>query len=335
MNISNQLTALAADITSALQRDATNRAHWIQIKLDLCRLLAAARAEFLDDAKFGKWLDQHEIGISKDDRAAYIAMGADLEIARQVLEITNSRSIRLIYRDAQDRFRSAEKPPRHKNKGPAHPKKTPATDTAFEFIAAARKSGAELPGKKQLAKDLGVSHMAVEKAIDRLDQNPEAGELPPADTVLSKTAQEKLDAYKRQQDRDFEYRVQIEARRLNMEFVNDALKRWEERIIKFEKQLAHRSGVMKAAEYKIVMMCCHPDTGPNVSDDRRNEATRILTEHRLKLMDEKQDPMLDKHGLPRTADDLRAARERVRAANSARSKAAHARRKAQQQEQST
>src|SRR5262249_587106 len=117
------------------------------------------------------------------------------------------------------------------------------------------------------------------------------------------------------------------ARTMHLGWYNESLKKWNDRLTVFEKQLASRRGIMKAGEFKTLMMVCHPDTGPNISDDRRNEAVRILTEHRLRLMHETEDPSTPKHGLPSMAD-LQKARGDVKARNSARAKAAYAARKA-------
>jgi hypothetical protein len=90
-----KLERLVVSIKGLLVRDAANRKEWIEIKLSLCAELADARTEFRADRTFGDWCGTH-FDISRHDREAYIVMGRDLELAREVLENTDRRSIQLI-----------------------------------------------------------------------------------------------------------------------------------------------------------------------------------------------------------------------------------------------
>lgn len=91
-----KLERLAASIGGLLARDAANRKEWIEIKLSLCAEFVDARIQFKADQVFGDWCRTH-FDIDRNDRTAYVAMGRDLELAREILEITERRSIRHIY----------------------------------------------------------------------------------------------------------------------------------------------------------------------------------------------------------------------------------------------
>jgi hypothetical protein len=320
MNIPNRLTALAADIDEALKRDAANRSEWVEIKLDLCRLLAEVKAELPDTTKFGNWCDEHIGSISKDDRAAYVAMGGDLETTRRILSETKSVSIQLIHRNEFKKgLRSVTKSSRHK------PKAAPTRDRAIHAIERREQAG-EPVTREAIVAEAGVSRGIADSA---LAAHFAKGEPSPDEIVLSMSAEERFQAKVRAFRKNFDYEVETKARAMFLERYEQSMKNYSERLAKFEQQLTFRPGVMKAAEYKTLMLVCHPDTAPNVGDDRRNEAVRILTQYRLKLMNEKEDQFVSKHGLPRTREELERVRAEVRAANSARAKAAHAARKAQ------
>jgi hypothetical protein len=73
---------------------------WVSATLDLAVELWSARQMHVTDQAFGIWLAENELDeTSKDDRAALIGMGQHLETARAVLEDTDRRSLRLIWRD--------------------------------------------------------------------------------------------------------------------------------------------------------------------------------------------------------------------------------------------
>jgi hypothetical protein len=90
-----RLLVLIAELSS---REAVNRKKWIQITLSMCAELADARAEFRADREFGEWCRMY-FELNHNDRAAYIKMGQDLDLAREVLENTDRKSISHIYRN--------------------------------------------------------------------------------------------------------------------------------------------------------------------------------------------------------------------------------------------
>ena len=319
MNISNRMTVLAAELQIAENRRARGRAEQIEGDLEIGRVLLEARGLYADHAEFGKWLAEAGSTTSHQDRAAYIAMAADPERFRAVLEKTERRSIQLIYeKEFKTPFTSA-------SKSHARPKPTPELEKALHAYDRRNLAGEPLT-YEAVQKEAGLtSSTAVRRAIAMRRAEEQIGR--DDDIVLSMSAQERFDAKVRAFKKSFDYEVETAARKLQNQWAEESLQRYSERLTKFERQLVFRPGVMKASEYKTLMMCCHPDTAANVGDGKRNEAVRILTEYRLKLMNEKEDLFVSRHGLPRTREELQRAREEVRAANSARSKAAHAARK--------
>jgi hypothetical protein len=322
MNIPNRLTALAADIDDALNREAANHAEWIEIKLDLCRLFAEVRAEFPSDTAFGHWGDEHTPTINKNDRTGYAVMGTRLTEARKILEMTKLTSIQNIYaKECGWRSTRSSGPTRHNTPKPAR-----AREKATHAIERREQAG-EPVTREAIVEEAGVSRGVADSALAA--HHAKASADYSEDIVLSMSAEERFQAKVRAFRKNFDYEVETKARAMHQQWYEESMKHWNERLTKFERQLAFRPGVMKAAEYRTLMLCCHPDTAPNASEAKRNEATRILTEYRLKLMSENEDQFVSKHGMPRTREELEQARAEVRARNSARSKAAHAARKAQ------
>src|SRR3954447_13973124 len=106
------MNVLADKIRSALHRVERSRFEWIEGTLELAVLLAEARLRFSADQEFSHWLVDAKLqDINYSDRAALIAMAADLQLARIVLQETRRSSWQLIWeREMKARFHSAMKP---------------------------------------------------------------------------------------------------------------------------------------------------------------------------------------------------------------------------------
>jgi hypothetical protein len=74
-------------------------AQWIEYTLELAAELKAARDDCgSDDRRFGVWLaDNNCDDLGRDARAAFIHMGEHIELARDVLRLTERKSIELIW----------------------------------------------------------------------------------------------------------------------------------------------------------------------------------------------------------------------------------------------
>jgi hypothetical protein len=143
---------------------------------------------------------------------------------------------------------------------------------------------------------------------------------------LSMTAQQKVDAWKRQEQRKleggFEERVMLECRRR----LNDvSLPSYLQQLKDLERSIANRKGVMDGVTYKKILACLHPDRLIGLlasTEDERprllrryEEAFRLFTELEKRVLDEKESPTAFRRDIPRTYEELMAAREKVRAAN--------------------
>lgn len=92
---------LAKEIKVAVKELAEARSAWVDASIKLASLLYEARGRFPNDKAFGEWLVRNDIHISRDDRAALIGFGANVESMRHVLSNTERSSYQLIWRDVQ------------------------------------------------------------------------------------------------------------------------------------------------------------------------------------------------------------------------------------------
>lgn len=97
-------------IKQAYDRWKRAEGEWIEATLDLATVLREARDEHGSNNEFGAWLQRNSFTeLGKDDRAALIGIGEHLELARQVIERSESRSVRLLWRELEMRLRSVAK----------------------------------------------------------------------------------------------------------------------------------------------------------------------------------------------------------------------------------
>jgi hypothetical protein len=156
-----------------------------------------------------------------------------------------------------------------------------------------------------------ITHRAAQKIKQRHKAKRDA-RAAPAEALppLSPTAQQKLDAYKRQLERDFEYRVRMEA----MKWVNEVrIPIYEQKLAAIEQMLSWpRNAVMYKEEYNKILMCLHPDSLNSRTSDQLAEAFRIFTHYKPKMVatDEEERRRILSSDLPRTREELLARRRK-------------------------
>lgn len=259
----DRLERLAAQISNDLSREASNRTEWVEIQIDKCAHLFAARNEFKADRDFGRWCSSNGFGdnvLSHQDRAACIAMGGDVKTLRDVLDGTSSKSIQLIHRDNSDRFTSASKPSRKKTESPAA-KPSPVTDRVYDAMKTAFEAGERI-SDIDIANRVGGSNLTAQRARARLDaelrmRDQQTQGLSKDDRVeFRKLVEAEIRRRKKELEDDFEVRVHQEA------------EAWvfEHRFPSFVKavkdankiQAAHK-GLWTKKQYFMVLKCLHSD----------------------------------------------------------------------------
>jgi hypothetical protein len=152
MSLPQTLSTIVEEINAVLDRDESNKADWVEIKLELCRLLFSSRREFRDNKAFGKWFDKNlGASIGVNDRAAFIAMGSDMDRAREVFEKTERKSIQLIY---EREFKDQPKKPKASRTGGSTSDRAKGTESSAAAGAVPRKPVFTLKEFRQLQKVL-------------------------------------------------------------------------------------------------------------------------------------------------------------------------------------
>ena len=291
----DSLADLAVLIRLDISRREESKEHWVEATLDLCRHLADARAEFKGDAEFGRWFEESRIKLNKDERAAAIHMGEDIDRAREILLATDRRSLKQIH-DKEFRILHVEKA-----KKPQKPKPpTEEFERAMRVIERRAAAGEGLT-YAEIEKEAGASSTPVRRALAAF----EAGRASAAqlENLLNAPQREKLEAamraYKRRLDLEFEARVIEEARRRSEEL---SLPFYFEKLDKIERQLAGRSGVMPRREFRKILACLHPDMARPGQEQRFEEAFRIFNGYEIKLVSD--DKLAVTSHLPHTIEEL-------------------------------
>jgi hypothetical protein len=302
MNVTPQgLDTLTDQIKADIERREQGKGQWVEATISLCQHLAEARGKFKDDQSFGKWFDDSGVQLNEHDRAAAIAMGKQIEIARQVLETTERRSLQYIRKNEFNRFAHVSKPPK--------PKKTnEKLEKALHAYDRRKQAGEELT-YEAIQQEAGVSSTPVRRAIAMREAEEKAST--DAAAGLSMSAKEKLQAAIRGEIKRLELEAETRA-------INEAQKRIEEWFLpdymkllrKVEKMLEYKRGLMSRADYRKILRCVHPDTGAHVSDANRNEAFRLFTQLEARLVDDAEQADLKRVStLPKTVEELLARRK--------------------------
>lgn len=97
---------LVKQIKAAIDRCDKSRADWIEASIELAGLLCEARARYPMNERFSKWLDEHEIKLNAEDRAALLKLGQNIEAMRVILDRSESRSYQHIWRETQKQIGS-------------------------------------------------------------------------------------------------------------------------------------------------------------------------------------------------------------------------------------
>lgn len=343
--------AQADQIKADIDRRERGESEWRMGTFDLCLHLAQTRASFDSNSAFHDWLIENKLGddvLGKNDRAAAIAMGQHPEIAKAVLEKTERRSLRLIH---EEEFRipstgntEAEAKPTGKlkkdgtmrmkagRKKGAFRKPLSAADEA-RIISMLFEQGKTREEVVEAFKGSGlkVNNHIVDRVRDlergRRQEQSRAEADPIIDpTTLSKSAQEKLEAAKRQWlkawEREKSELIRLEVVRRIEENLLPFYKEKFDRAEQIEKMLFKRGkGVMTENDFITVLRCLHSDN--SASTQMRDEAFKIFNGLKLSLVIPKELAPVSPSTFPKTYAEMMAMKDAATAAR----KAAYARRK--------
>jgi hypothetical protein len=263
-----RLARLADDIKADLAHRVEGATTWAEANIDLCAHLAEARAEFTANIAFGEWCEANGFGesvLNKDDRAAAIAMGQQIDAVRPVLQVTDRRSLRYIYKN-ECRFLHVAKTTKRPKKSGEHRK---VTDEQAVQIARAVLDDhkTQVEASAMFGVSVAVAKVAVAKEQGRRESPP------PDPSHFARTTKDQFDRAVRKAVADA--RVQIEA-----EVKERVHKAYDETFIPHafakaeyaDEVLATRHGIMSASDFKKILTCLHPDTAMPSWKERCAEA---------------------------------------------------------------
>jgi ribosomal protein S10 len=317
-DIINNLERLAEDIRADLKDREQGKGQWVRATIALCQHLAQARDHFKDHIAFGKWFELCGFGLNKDERAVAIAMGRDLERAREVLEATKRTSLQLIF-NKEFRVLSAQttpetKPePMAKKNGERRPykKRTQSPElTRALFVYDRRKEAGEPITGMAIALEADASKTTALTAIKirQLD-----GPVVVDTTALTTTAQTKIEvamrAYQKKLDAQFEMKVMEEARRRNDELSIPHYLKQIEQLNSVLNSPMGRDKIMTKGEYTTILKCLHPDSLNTRTVEQLQEAFTIFNSYRARLADDEPERKTASR-LPQTREELLARKKR-------------------------
>lgn len=183
-----------------------------------------------------------------------------------------------------------ERPKGGRPLGKKRDKPKPRQTDAVEKTIIARAEAGE--ASTTIAADVGLDGRAVRHVIERERIREEARADPEiTPDMLSKSAQEKLDAairqHQRRLDLAFEKRVLDEVRKRLDQIV---LPSWQERLDDAERVLKRRTGIMDKNTFNTIRRALHPDSRNAVSDKKLAEAFDAFMGLEKLLLDEKDSP---------------------------------------------
>ncbi|TYL84506.1 hypothetical protein FXB40_44715 [Bradyrhizobium rifense] len=146
------------------------------------------------------------------------------------------------------------------------------------------------------------------------------------DMISTKTGREQAEIFMRQQEKRFEGEIRRRVQAEVAAWMEQMLPEYKKRLEESDRVIKTRKGFMKKALFNKFRFAIHEDTYSHRSAKERAELCQWLEEHETVLVAEDEKPTT----LP-TLEELMRNREAIRRANSERSKAAHARAKAERE----
>jgi predicted ArsR family transcriptional regulator len=167
---------------------------------------------------------------------------------------------------------------------------------------------------KEIATETSIGARQIRHIIDGERKAREGAARAIDRSELSMTAQEKLDAvikqYQRELNQKFETRVRDDCKRWLDEI---SLPHYLKQLEQLERRISNRQGIMNKVTFDAVRRCLHPDSRATVSEERLAEAFRLFNSLEKLVLNEKESPTDFRRDIPRTYEELMAARARRKA----------------------
>ena len=295
----SKLVRLATRIKNDIAKIEQSREDWVENTLDLAAALAEARDHFTSNNKFSVWLEENQFLLGRDERAALIAFGQDIDRAKLILGQTDSRSLQIIYRN-EFRLRSATKTQKSKTT-----RASPKTQAALDAYDALKAAGVAEPTRDQVALKAGVGSTPARQAITQrktaaavIGQDPDLEGMP-------KSWASKYEAAVRR--RVMQLEAEYDRRRMDQvqKHIEEYLMPvYREKLEKAERVMQVGKKPFTIDEYRQLLGALHPDS----TVESRTKMFIVVKDREHLLRPPERDKPLS-GDLPKTLEELLARRK--------------------------
>ena len=157
---------------------------------------------------------------------------------------------------------------------------------------------------EEIAVKVGLGVRAVNQALEHIEIKREAEAVPIiTPDMLSKTAQEKNEAWRRQEKARLQSGFHAAVNARVQEFLEETiLPKYRLEQERYRQLSAIRKGIMDKATFKLIWSALHPDSRKSISDKKLAEAFDAFSKVEKLLLDEKNSPT-EFQPLPKTMAD--------------------------------
>lgn len=295
------------------------RSGWVGDMVLVAKYLKELKERYSDNISFGAALD-NTVDISKDDRAALLGFGSNLDHMRKVFEeyFPDRTSIRNMWNDPKTkalygkvtRSNNFQEEKEEENEEESEVKRTSKTGWKKN------KTGKTSSFKKVKEEGEESSNQHKQEPIDKHELE---AEIQKVQTELKQTKQ------------SFEQRVEQEVKKRVEKEVNERLKVFREKEAYYDRVIRGQKKVFTPEQFKLIRGCLHPDrvTDPELIN-KYTKAFEIFNSFELQLCNEKETPKASsfrqEYAAGKSAMDAREAERKAQKA--ANDKARRARNKA-------
>lgn len=312
---------VADEIRSHIEGMKNAECDWREHAIALCVCVAAAKARYPKTKDFGVWWDAQGFDMNSDTRAALVAMGQEMDKAREVLAVTDRRSIERVYRH-EFQVRHAPKSPKAAKKSAPKPEDGITENNKVADIAdtllADLEDGTPFPpaeeikirfscGIKTASNGLFTARygLRIAKAAPAVvaggaapvADDLSADEKSKVERIVAREVKKKLDALQK----GFQQAVQAEYKKL----VAIAHANWKAKLDfadKYASDVRREKYPLTKKQFKELLFFTHPDRQEGTLKDRAAEIFSIVKDKQDSLV--MPEPPVGGPEFPATPDDL-------------------------------
>jgi len=319
---------LAEQIRSDLVRIGKADKEWVEGTLSLCQHLLEARNKHPSNNNFGDWLKSNQLTINEMDRKALLNMAGELPLARTILQETKRRSYQHIW---QEEMR------------PRSVRANRTTDSVIITEKKQQRATQKLDAARRIVREkLELNEPVIR---DKISAEHKIPNWTVANAIVAEKARAEAKEEIKHEIENPPYNREEWLKEVNAltdqkekkrllkldktvwggldEAIRKGIKKWEDEsgISFFMKRIDSdlqmfnnpRNAVMYKTEYNIILRALHPDTGHTRTKEQMEEAFRIFTRYKFKMIndaEERENAIRALHSsMPKTLAEMMARRK--------------------------